>query len=189
MGGLYAGLAPAVLRHVPYTGIRVLAFEQLRSLAQEHWAPAEVAAAANQPGVARVQPLPLPVRLAIGLTAGGVAQFVAVPADLIKVRMQADGRLVAAGLQTSPRCGLAGHLVLLLCICPCMMRYPAHWRRSRYSAAAVSPTQPLASLVLTAGTAAWCTPSDLWLLRRAFVGCGAARCQRCSARRLSILES
>ncbi|PRW56809.1 mitochondrial uncoupling 3 [Chlorella sorokiniana] len=103
VGGLYAGLAPAVLRHVPYTGIRVLAFEQLRSLAQQRWAPAEAAAAASQAGEARIQQLPLPVRLAIGLTAGGVAQFVAVPADLIKVRMQADGRLVAAGLQPAPR--------------------------------------------------------------------------------------
>ncbi len=92
-----------MLRHVPYTGIRVLAFEQLRSLAQRHWAPAEAAAEAGQPGSARAQQLPLPVRLAIGLTAGGVAQLVAVPADLIKVRMQADGRLVAAGLQPAPR--------------------------------------------------------------------------------------
>merc|ERR1712110_157281 len=30
-------------------------------------------------------------------TAGGVGQAIAVPCDLIKVRMQSDGRLVAAG--------------------------------------------------------------------------------------------
>ncbi|KAL4447226.1 hypothetical protein ABPG77_007259 [Micractinium sp. CCAP 211/92] len=89
--GLYGGLAPAVLRHVPYTGIRVLTFEQLRGLAQQRL------------GAAPDAPLPLPVNLAIGLTAGGVGQLVAVPADLVKVRMQADGRLVAAGLQAAPR--------------------------------------------------------------------------------------
>ncbi|KAL4443680.1 hypothetical protein ABPG75_011417 [Micractinium tetrahymenae] len=89
--GLYAGLAPAVLRHLPYTGIRVLTFEQLRGLAQQ------------QLGVEPGAPLPLPVSLAIGLTAGGLGQLVAVPADLVKVRIQADGRLVAAGLQAAPR--------------------------------------------------------------------------------------
>lgn len=89
--GLYAGLAPAVLRHLPYTGIRVLAFEQLRGLAQQRL---------NMDPSA---PLPLPITLAVGLTSGGVAQFVAVPADQVKVIMQADGRLVAAGLQAQPR--------------------------------------------------------------------------------------
>ncbi|PSC72740.1 mitochondrial uncoupling 3 [Micractinium conductrix] len=89
--GLYAGLAPAVLRHVPYTGIRVLAFEQLRGLAQR--------TLGTQPGA----PLPLPAGLAAGLVAGGLGQLVAVPADLVKVRMQADGRAVAAGLAGAPR--------------------------------------------------------------------------------------
>ena len=93
VAALYTGLAPAVLRHVPYTGIRVLAFEQLRGLAQRHLL---------LPGAPDAQ-LPLPVRLALGLAAGGTAQLVAVPADLIKTRMQADRRLVAAGLQAAPR--------------------------------------------------------------------------------------
>eukprot|EP00887_Chlorella_sp_A99_P005802 scaffold1.g5802.t1 len=88
---LFAGLSPAVLRHVPYTGIRVTAFEQLRSVAQARLGLA--------PGAAP----PLPASLAIGLTAGALGQAAAVPADLVKVRMQADGRLVAAGLQAAPR--------------------------------------------------------------------------------------
>jgi hypothetical protein len=96
--GLYAGLAPAVLRHVPYTGIRVLAFEQLRGLAKQRLLPPQQQHAGAPP-----PQLPLFVSLAIGLTAGGLGQLVAVPADLIKVRMQADGRLVAAGLQAAPR--------------------------------------------------------------------------------------
>lgn len=65
-----------MLRHVPYTGIRVLTFEQLRGVAQQRLGA--------EPG----GPLPLPVGLAIGLTAGGLGQLVAVPADLVKVRMQ-----------------------------------------------------------------------------------------------------
>ena len=97
--GLYAGLAPAVLRHVPYTGIRVLAFEQLRGLAQQRLLLQQQHPSAPPPR------LPLLASLAIGLTAGGLGQLVAVPADLIKVRMQADGRLVAAGLQAAPRWG------------------------------------------------------------------------------------
>lgn len=38
-----------------------------------------------------------------GMTAGGVGQAIAVPCDLIKVRMQGDGRLVAAGKLDKPR--------------------------------------------------------------------------------------
>lgn len=106
IAGLYAGLSPAVLRHLPYTSIRVLVFEQLRGLAQQRLADPSAAAAgqsAGQQGSRRQAQLPLAVSLAIGLAAGGTAQLVAVPADLMKVRMQADGLLVAAGLQAAPR--------------------------------------------------------------------------------------
>jgi solute carrier family 25 uncoupling protein 27 len=103
LAGLWLGIAPAVLRHVPYTGIRVMTFEQLRILAQQRWS-------ANAATAGRQGPqLPLLVSLTIGLTAGGVAQLVAVPADLIKVRMQADARSVAMGVQAAPRwAGLLG---------------------------------------------------------------------------------
>ena len=111
--GLYSGLAPAVLRHVPYTGIRVLAFEQLRGLAQQRLLPPQ-----QHPGAPPPQ-LPLLVSLAIGLTAGGLGQLVAVPADLIKVRMQADGRLVAAGLQAAPRWERRGGSAFGCCCCCC----------------------------------------------------------------------
>lgn len=92
VAGLYAGLQPAVLRHVPYTGIRVIVYEQLRSLAQ------------RQLGSQAGAPLPLHISLVLGLCSGGTAQLVATPADLVKVHMQANGRLVAAGLQAAPRC-------------------------------------------------------------------------------------
>jgi solute carrier family 25 uncoupling protein 27 len=69
--GFYTGILPALLRHVPYSGIRILTFEQLRGNAAS----------------------PLYVNWAAGMTAGALGQAVASPADLLKVRMQADGRL------------------------------------------------------------------------------------------------
>jgi solute carrier family 25 uncoupling protein 27 len=118
-----------VLRHLPYTGGRVVLFEQLRDRARR-WHGLDV-----QPQCV----LPLPSSLAIGLAAGALGQTMAVPADLIKVhsmaclltqqrpaaasrpcsahrptsaspaalprqvRMQADGRRVAAGQLAAPR--------------------------------------------------------------------------------------
>ncbi len=128
--GLYAGLAPAAVRHVFYSGTRITVYETLRE-----WARGRLGAErASGLGVA----------LALGLTAGALGQAVAVPADLIKVRpstcflvahhglaagrtclgacrgvrlhhgvhafappmqvrMQADGRLVASGQLAAPR--------------------------------------------------------------------------------------
>ena len=37
------------------------------------------------------------------MSAGAIGQAIAVPCDLIKVRMQSDGRLVAAGKLEAPR--------------------------------------------------------------------------------------
>ena len=42
-------------------------------------------------------------KMAAGKNAGGIGQAIAVPCDLIKVRMQSDGRLVAAGKLDQPR--------------------------------------------------------------------------------------
>ena len=42
-------------------------------------------------------------KMAAGMSAGAIGQAIAVPCDLIKVRMQGDGRLVAAGKLDKPR--------------------------------------------------------------------------------------
>jgi solute carrier family 25 uncoupling protein 27 len=84
---LYAGIAPALLRHLPYTSIRVALFERLRDRANATWD--------GRP--------PPGSTLAAGLVAGGAGQLAAVPADLIKLRMQADARSVAAGQRATPR--------------------------------------------------------------------------------------
>jgi solute carrier family 25 uncoupling protein 27 len=78
VAGVYAGVAPALLRHVPYSGTRIVAYEALRS---------HVADGEHEPGVA--------VKMALGATAGMLGQTVAVPADVLKVRLQAAG--AAAG--------------------------------------------------------------------------------------------
>lgn len=86
--GLYAGLSPAVFRHVPYTGVRVAFFEALKE-----WNMGK------PPGEA----IQLPSLMLFGFTSGALGQFVAVPADVIKIRMQADGKLVASGLRERKR--------------------------------------------------------------------------------------
>ncbi|KAK9060124.1 hypothetical protein SSX86_020828 [Deinandra increscens subsp. villosa] len=81
--GLYKGLSPAIIRHLLYTPIRTVGYEQLRH--------------------AFVSPenhsVSLPTKALIGGISGVIAQVVASPADLIKVRMQADGRMVSQGLE------------------------------------------------------------------------------------------
>ena len=62
---LYSGVSAAILRHIPYTAIRIYTFESLRSL----------------------HPQSFPWLLLSGMTAGALGQFVAVPADVIKIRM------------------------------------------------------------------------------------------------------
>jgi solute carrier family 25 uncoupling protein 27 len=73
----YAGLPAAVARHIPYTSIRVSTFETLRNWGRERVGGADGA-------------VPLPWALLCGLTAGGLGQVAAVPADLVKIRMQRD---------------------------------------------------------------------------------------------------
>lgn len=81
--GLYKGLSPAVIRHLFYTPIRTVGYEQLRHA---------LLTDGNQS-------LSLPSKALIGGISGVIAQVVASPADLVKVRMQADGRMVSQGLQ------------------------------------------------------------------------------------------
>uniref|UniRef100_A0A7N0UJD8 Uncoupling protein 3 n=1 Tax=Kalanchoe fedtschenkoi TaxID=63787 RepID=A0A7N0UJD8_KALFE len=73
--GLYKGLSPAILRHLMYTPIRIVGYEQLRN----------AVAGENRS-------LSLPEKAAVGGFSGMIGQVVASPADLVKVRMQADGR-------------------------------------------------------------------------------------------------
>jgi len=88
IAGLYAGVTPAVVRHIPYTGFRAIGYEYIRGFFC---------------GSKPKDQAPFLAKAAAGMTAGGIGQAIAVPCDLIKVRMQSDGRLVAAGELKAPR--------------------------------------------------------------------------------------
>ncbi|KAG0723742.1 Mitochondrial uncoupling protein 4 [Chionoecetes opilio] len=79
---LWQGVTPAVYRHMIYSGTRMVLYEKMR----DHLFTC-------RPDGTR------PVWQAIvgGILAGGVAQFLASPADLIKVQMQMEGRRIFEG--------------------------------------------------------------------------------------------
>ncbi|KAL0385816.1 UNVERIFIED_CONTAM: Mitochondrial uncoupling protein 3 [Sesamum radiatum] len=83
VSGMYKGLSPAIFRHMFYTPVRIVGYEHLRnSLLQSS-----------------DNSLPFYSKAVIGGISGAIAQVIASPADLIKVRMQADGRMVSQGIQ------------------------------------------------------------------------------------------
>lgn len=86
---LYAGLSPAILRHLPYTSIRVSTFETIRNWAQRRQQ--------NSIHADHNSAIPLPYLLGAGMFSGALAQAVATPADLLKVRIQ------SSTLQTKPK--------------------------------------------------------------------------------------
>jgi solute carrier family 25 uncoupling protein 27 len=77
---LYRGLPAAAARHVIYTGARMGIYEHLRE-----W---------TRGTDGRVS---LGMTLASAMTSGAISQFLASPADLVKVKMQLQGRRVLLG--------------------------------------------------------------------------------------------
>ncbi|KAL3578837.1 hypothetical protein D5086_020341 [Populus alba] len=87
--GFYRGLSPAILRHLFYTPIRIVGYENLRYLVVVN----------NEVAGGGGDLVSLSTKALLGGLSGVIAQVVASPADLVKVRMQADGRIVNQGLQ------------------------------------------------------------------------------------------
>ncbi|XP_076873464.1 mitochondrial uncoupling protein 4 isoform X2 [Brachyhypopomus gauderio] len=83
---LWQGVTPAIYRHIVYSGGRMLAYEQLRESV-----------------LGRSKDGSFPVWKAVvgGLLSGALGQFLASPADLVKVQMQMEGRRQLEG--KSPR--------------------------------------------------------------------------------------
>ncbi|KAL6187716.1 hypothetical protein ACLB2K_039111 [Fragaria x ananassa] len=122
--GLYKGLSPAILRHMFYTPIRIVGYEHLRNSLKTDGGSLSLPARAISGGLSGViaqienyekrkslncredQPCLVFLKWSICFesyiillfTASNV-QLVASPADLVKVRMQADGRFVSQGFQ------------------------------------------------------------------------------------------
>ncbi|XP_039289697.1 mitochondrial uncoupling protein 4 isoform X4 [Nilaparvata lugens] len=74
---LWRGVTPAIYRHLIYSGIRIVFYENMRDklLKKE-----------------RDGTFPIWKSAIGGVTSGAVAQFIASPADLVKVQMQMEGR-------------------------------------------------------------------------------------------------
>lgn len=70
---LWTGVTPAVYRHLVYTGCRLVFYEQFRDAIKKNY-----------------NVFPLWLAVLVGSSSGALAQFIASPTDLVKVKMQAD---------------------------------------------------------------------------------------------------
>jgi solute carrier family 25 uncoupling protein 27 len=87
---LFQGLSPALYRHLVYSGVRIGTYDYLRK------------EFSNETGT-----LTLWKSALAGVSAGALAQFLASPADLVKVHIQMEGRRRLMGLE--PRVHSASH--------------------------------------------------------------------------------
>ncbi|KAM3932619.1 mitochondrial uncoupling protein 4 [Leptodactylus fuscus] len=74
---LWQGATPAVYRHIVYSGVRMVVYEQIRD---------------SPLGKGDSEAFPLWKSVVGGMTAGAIGQFFASPTDLVKVQMQMEGR-------------------------------------------------------------------------------------------------
>ncbi|XP_040204382.1 mitochondrial uncoupling protein 4 isoform X3 [Rana temporaria] len=74
---LWQGATPAVYRHIVYSGVRMVAYEQIRD---------------SPSGKGDSDIFPLWKSVVGGMTAGAIGQFFASPTDLVKVQMQMEGK-------------------------------------------------------------------------------------------------
>lgn len=74
---LWQGATPAVYRHIVYSGVRMVAYEQLRD---------------SPLGKGESETFPLWKAVMGGMAAGAIGQFFASPTDLVKVQMQMEGK-------------------------------------------------------------------------------------------------
>ncbi|KAK6624335.1 hypothetical protein RUM44_011194 [Polyplax serrata] len=81
---LWTGITPALYRHVIYSGVRIVTYETLRDKFLQ-----------DDPNFE----FPLWKSAAVGATAGAFAQFLASPADLVKVQIQMEGKRKLLGLE------------------------------------------------------------------------------------------
>lgn len=86
---LWRGITPALYRHLVYSGIRIVTYDYLRKKFNVNGELALWKSAVS------------------GVTAGALAQFLASPADLVKVQVQMEGRRRLMGLE--PRVHSASH--------------------------------------------------------------------------------
>ncbi|XP_017850873.1 mitochondrial uncoupling protein 4 isoform X2 [Drosophila busckii] len=88
---LWQGVTPALYRHVVYSGVRICSYDLMRKEFAQNG----------------TQALPVWKSALCGVTAGAVAQWLASPADLVKVQIQMEGRRRLMG--EAPRVHGAAH--------------------------------------------------------------------------------
>lgn len=79
-GALWKGITPGIHRQILFGGLRIGMYEPIKEI---------------YVGKDHVGDVPLSMKIAAGLTTGALAIMVASPTDLVKVRMQAEGKLPA----------------------------------------------------------------------------------------------
>lgn len=82
---LWKGITPGLHRQCLFGGLRIGLYEPVRNFYVSKMYPHDRETALNRP--------PLLLKIAAGLTTGAFAITIASPTDLVKVRMQAEGRL------------------------------------------------------------------------------------------------
>lgn len=85
---LWQGITPALYRHVIYSGIRIVSYENMRDKVLKK----------NEDGS-----FPLWKSAVSGATSGAIAQYLASPADLVKVQIQMEGKRRLMGLEPRVR--------------------------------------------------------------------------------------
>lgn len=83
---LWHGMSPAIYRHLVYSGVRMTTYEYIR----------DEVLGKNADGTT-----PISTALVGGIIAGGLAQYLASPADLVKVQVQMEGRRKLQGLEVN----------------------------------------------------------------------------------------
>ena len=88
---LWQGISPSLTRHVIYSGVRITVYEKLRETVMKHNSQISKTPISNDDNISRAN-MTLHQRIICGMASGAIGQLCASPADLVKVKMQMQGR-------------------------------------------------------------------------------------------------
>ena len=88
---LWQGISPSLTRHVIYSGVRITVYEKLRETVMKHNSQRSKTPKSNDDSISRAN-MSLHQRIICGMASGAIGQLCASPADLVKVKMQMQGR-------------------------------------------------------------------------------------------------
>ena len=91
---LWQGISPSLTRHVVYSGVRLTVYEKLREYVVQNSTGINPVNSNNKAKdqISSRTHMSLHHRIICGMTSGAIGQFCASPADLLKVKMQMQGR-------------------------------------------------------------------------------------------------